>query len=190
MTLPIWRLTRTSFGHWVFDTLASAGMMFSRLEQFEHTLGGPLPNPSVPDEISLRVEAPETVTLTGRMDRSELSDRDRIVVAVADECVVGVQPVTVDRPFYVEPLKRAIDFDGAYFWGLYVTPEWRRRGIATALVARALSFVANKTSQTHVQTLVGIDNAPSKRVLTGMGFKRKRTRSYYQVFGFQRRGQP
>ncbi len=123
------------------------------------------------------------------MDRPELSDRDRIAVAVADDAIVGVQPVTVDRPFYVEPLEQAIEFNGAYFWGLYVTPEWRRRGVATALVARALSFVANETSQTRVQTLVGIDNTPSKRVLTGVGFERKRTRSYYQVFGFQRRGQ-
>jgi GNAT superfamily N-acetyltransferase len=123
------------------------------------------------------------------MDRSELSDRDRIAVAVVDDRVVGVQPVTVDRSFYVEPLEQTIDFDGAYFWGLYVAPEWRRRGVATALVARALSFVANETSRTCVQTLVGIDNDPSKRVLTGVGFERKRTRSYYRAFGFQRRGQ-
>ncbi len=163
--------------------------MFSRLEQFEHTLNGPLPNASVPNEISLRVDAPKLFTLTGRMDRPELSDQDRIVAAIADDRVVGVQPITIDRPFYVDPLKRTIDFSGAYFWGLYVAPEWRRRGVATALIARALSFIADRTSQMRVQTLVGIDNAPSKDVLTGVGFERKRVRSYYRLFGFQRRGQ-
>lgn len=188
MTFPIWRFTRTSFGRWVFDALADAGVMFSRLEQFEHTLNGPLPDQSVPDEISLRVDAPETFTLTGRMDRPELSDQDRIIAAVADDRIVGVQPVTIDRPFYVDPLERTINFEGAYFWGLYVAPEWRRRGVATALVARALSFVADQTPQTCVQTLVGIDNAPSKDVLMSQGFERKRVRSYYRLFRFQRRG--
>ncbi|WP_049923123.1 GNAT family N-acetyltransferase [Halopiger djelfimassiliensis] len=122
------------------------------------------------------------------MDRPELSEQDRIVAAVEDDRIVGVQPVTIDRPFYVAPLERTIDLDGAYFWGLYVLPEWRRRGIATALVTRALSFVAEETTQTCVQTLIGIDNVPSKRVLTGVGFERKRARSYYRLFGLQHRG--
>lgn len=190
VTIPIWRFTRTSFGRWLFDTLANAGVIFSRLEQFEHTLDGPLSDASIPEEISLRIDAPETFTLAGRMERPELSDRDRIVAAVVDDRIVGVQPVTIDRPFDVGPLEQTIDFDGAYFWGLYVAPEWRRRGVATALVARALSFVAEQTSQTRVQTLVGIDNAPSKNVLTGVGFERKRVRSYYRLFRFQYRGQP
>ena len=189
MTLPIWRLTRTSFGRWVFDALDNAGVMFSRLEQFEHTLDTPLPDSPIPDVISLCVDPPETFALTGRIDRPELSDQDRIVAAIADDHIVGVQPVTIDRPFYVDPLKRTIDFDGAYFWGLYVDPEWRRRGVATALVTRALSFAVDQTSQTRVQTLVGIDNAPSKDVLRGVGFERKRVRSYYRLFSMQRRGQ-
>lgn len=188
MTFPIWRLTRTSFGRWLFDALADAGVMFSRLEQFEHPLNGPLPDPPIPDEISLRVDPSEMFTLTERMDRPELSDQDRIVTAVADNRVVGVQPLTINRPFYVDPLERTIDFDGAYFWGLYVAPEWRRRGVATALVAQALSFVADQTSQIHVQTLVGIDNAPSKVVLMSLGFEQKCVRSYYRLFEFQRRG--
>lgn len=189
MTLPVWKLTRTSFGRQVFNALADAGVMFSRLEQFEHLLDGPLPDLSIPDGITLRIDAPGTFSLSGRMNRPELSDRDRIVAAIADNRVVGVQPVTIDRPFYVDPLERTIDFTGAYFWGLYVAPEWRRRGIATILVARALSFVADQTTQTRVQTLVGIDNTPSKHVLTGVGFERKCVRSYYRLFRFQYRGQ-
>lgn len=188
MTLPVWKLTRTSVGRKVFEALASAGVVVSRLAQFEHTLGRPLPNPDAPEGISLRVGPPETFPLTGRMDRSELSDRDRIVAAVAGDRVVGVQPVSVNRSFYVEPLERAIDFDGAYFWGLYVAPEWRRQGVATAVIARALSFVAEETPATSVQTLVGIDNAPSKRALRGVGFERESTRSYYRAFGFRYRG--
>ena len=189
MTVPVWKLTRTSFGRHVFDTLADVGVVFSRLEQLEHTLGSPLPDVSVPDMVSLRVGTPGRFSLSGRMNRPELSDQDRIVAAVADDRVVGVQPITIDRAFYVDPLERTIDFAGAYFWGLYVVPEWRRQGIATALVARALSFVADQTAQTRVQTLIGIDNVPSKLVLTGTGFERKCVRSYYRLFGFQHRVQ-
>lgn len=186
MTVPVWQLTRTSFGRRVFDALADAGVMVSRLEQFEHTLAE-LPDPSAPDELSLRVGVPDEYSLAGRLNRPESSDRDRIVAAVADDRVVGVQYVTTDRPFDVAPLEREIDFDGAYFWGLYVAPAWQRRGVATALVARALSFVAGRTDRTRVQTLVGVDNVPSKRVLTGVGFERRRIRSYYRLFGMRRR---
>lgn len=188
MTVPVWKLTRTSLGRRVFDALADAGVVFSRLEQFERPLEGPLPERSVPEGISLRVDAPAAFSLAGRMDRPELADRDRLVAAVADDRVVGVQPVTIDRPFRVEPLERTIDFDGAYFWGIYVDPEWRRRGVATALVARALSFVAERTDRTRVQALVGADNVPSKRMLTGVGFERNGVRSYYRLFGLRRRG--
>lgn len=189
MSLPVWQITRTSVGRQVFDALADAGVIFSRLEQFEHALEEPLSVPSPPDGISLRVGPPEEFTLSGRMNRSELAARDRVVVAVADDRVVGVQPVTIDRPFHVHPLERTIEFDGAYFWGLYVDPEWRRRCIATAVVARALAFVADRTAQTRVQTLIGADNVPSKRVLTGAGFERERVRSYYRLFGWRHRGQ-
>jgi GNAT superfamily N-acetyltransferase len=188
VTLPIWKLTRTSVGRQVFDALANAGVVVTRLAQFEHTLDRPLPDPPAPGGVSLRVGPPNAFTLTGRMARSELSGRDRIVAAVADDRVVGVQPVSVSRSFHVKPLERTVDFDGAYFWGLYVAPEWRRQGVATALVARALSFVAEATPERRVQTLVGIDNAPSKRVLRSTGFERERTRSYYRAFGLRHRG--
>lgn len=189
MTFPVWKLTRTSFGRRVFDALADVGVMFSRLEQFTYAFDGSVPEIAVPDAISLRVDAPAAFSLSGRMNRPELSDRDRLVAAVANGRVVGVQPVTIDRPFPVEPLQRTIEFDGAYFWGLYVDPAWRRRGVATALVARALSFVAERTDRTRVQTLVGSDNVPSKRLLTGVGFERTRVRSYYRLFGARHRGQ-
>lgn len=175
----------------MFDALADVGIVCSRLEQFERSLEGPLPNSdvSVPDGITLRIGTPAEFALSGRMNRPELTARDRIVAAIADGRVVGVQPVTIDRPFYVEPLERRIDVDGAYFWGLYVASEWRRRGVATALVARALSFVATETDRRRVQALVGSDNVPSKRVLTGVGFERTRIRSYYRLFGIRRRSQ-
>lgn len=190
VTVPVWKLTRTSVGRRVFEALADAGVVFSRLDQFARPLNDPIPEASVPAGVSLSVDAPDAFRLSGRMDRSELSDRDRIVAAVAADGVVGVQPITTDRPFHVEPLERTIDFTGAYFWGLRVDPEWRRQGIATALVARALSYVAEHTPHTHVRTLVGVDNAPSKRVLRGVGFERERGRSYYRLFGYQYRGQP
>lgn len=189
MTLPVWKITRTSVGRRVFDALADAGVVLSRLEQYEHGLEQPIPDPSDPEGVSLSVVAPGEVTLAGRMNRPELSAEDRIVAAVADGRVVGVLPVTIDRPFYVHPLEETIDFTGAYLWGLYVDPEWRRRGIATALVARALAFVDDRTDRPSVQALVGVDNVPSKRLFTDAGFERTRVRSYYRLFGLRRRGE-
>jgi len=188
VTIPVWKLTRTSVGRHLFDSLADIGVVFSRLAQFDHALESPLPARSVPEEVSLRVGSPEEFSLSGRLNRPALADHDLVVAAVADDRVVGVQPITLDRTFYVEPLERPLDFPGAYFWGLSVVPEWRRRGVATALVARALAVVAEQTAQPSVQTLVGIDNAPSKQVLRGVGFERTGVRSYYRLFGWQHSG--
>lgn len=189
MTLPVWQLTRTSAGRQLFETLAAAGIVLSRLEQFEHVLESPIPSPSPPDEVSLSVDHPDALALPEEMERPSTTAEDRVVTAVADDRIVGVQPVTIDRPVFVEPLERSIDFDGAYFWGLYVDAEWRRRHVASALVTRALSFVDDRTEQTRVQTLIGVDNVPSKRVLGGAGFERNRVRSYYRLFGLHHRSQ-
>lgn len=187
MQVPVWKVTRTRPGRRLFEGLAERGVVLSRVEQFGRTLDGPLPAIGVPGGVSLRVREPGELGLPGRMDRPELTARDRIVAAVADDRVVGVQPVTTDRPFHVEPLDRTIRFDGAYFWGLYVDADWRRRGVATALVARALAFVAERTELARVDTLVGVDNVPSKRVLRGVGFEREHVRSYYRLGRFERR---
>lgn len=187
MRLPVWKVTRTAAGRRLFELLADRGVVLARLEQFERTLERPPPERPVPDEVDLAVARPTALPLAGRMARPELTERDRVVAAVAGDRVVGVQPITTDRPFHVAPLDRTVEFDGAYFWGLYVAADWRRRGVATALVARALSYVADRTGLAHVHALVGADNVPSKRVLRGAGFERSMVRSYVRLFGFERR---
>lgn len=185
MPVPVWRLTRRPLVRRAFYALADRGVVLSRIEQFEHALDSSLPDRPAPDGVTLHIESPGDRTLPDRMDDPHLTDGDRLVVAMADD-PVGIQPVAVDRPVYVPPLDREVAFDGAYFWGLYVGPEWRRDGVATALVARALRVAARADCE-RVGTLVGSDNAPSKRVLRSVGFERTRVRSYYRLFGLERR---
>jgi len=189
MTIPVWKVTRTLPGRRLFEALAAHGVILSRLEQFRRKLDDPPPESTLPDELTLRIGTPEDFTLSGRMARPELTNQDRIVAAVMADQIIGIQPITLDRPFYVKPLERTLEFDGAYFWGLYVVPEWRRRGVATTLLARALVYVAEESEVSEVATLVGVDNVPSKRVLQRVGFERETLRSYYRLRRFQWRYQ-
>lgn len=192
-TMPVWKLTRTPLARRAFEALDDLGVTAARLEELRRPLTEPLPGYELPEHVSLRVDSGPERALGEHADRPELADTDRVVSAVAEtpagERVVGVQPIATAGSVRVAPLDRRVDFDGAYCWGLYVDPDWRRRGIATALVARAFEDVAERSEQSSVHVLVGADNVPSRRLVESLGFERERVRSYCRAFGVERRRQ-
>ena len=99
--------------------------------------------------------------------------------------MVGYQTLSLDRAVYVPPVEREIDHE-AYLWGLYVEPAYRNRGIATALIRKALD-VARERGCERAHSLVAVDNAPSQRALASNGFEPVREVSYYRLFGLERR---
>lgn len=181
-----WRLTRSRPARRAFEALSDLGVTVARLERFERGFGVPIPAHDPPDGIAVAVASPATPR-PERADRPEAADTDLVVSAVHDGTVVGIQPIVTGGSAVVSPLARRLEFDGAYLWGLYVDPAWRRRGTATALVSRALSELADRTTAASAHTLVGADNLPSKRVLRSAGFERRGLRSYYRVGPIERR---
>ena len=91
---------------------------------------------------------------------------DHVLVAEAE----GVGPVgfvlfrsRVERPLWT-PRRTAIIYD------LYVRPDWRRRGIGTALLEEAMKIVMQEGA-THVRISVLADNEPALRLYKKLGFR-------------------
>ena len=89
-----------------------------------------------------------------------------VLVAEAE----GVGPVgfvllrsRVERPLWT-PRRTAIIYD------LYVRPDWRRRGVGTALLEEAMKIVRQEGA-THVRISALADNEPALRLYKKLGFR-------------------
>jgi GNAT superfamily N-acetyltransferase len=63
----------------------------------------------------------------------------------------------------------ALPPDRPYLEDVYVSPLARRRGVARALVERAVQL-ALRRGQSVLGLLVGVDNEPAQRLYAGLGF--------------------
>ena len=64
---------------------------------------------------------------------------------------------------------------------LYVSPEWRRQGVATALLARAAA-AASEHDANRLQLETDTDNAPARTLYEGLGFEHFPTKETYMYF--------
>jgi ribosomal protein S18 acetylase RimI-like enzyme len=182
---PLWRLSRNAYGRQIYETLADLGIKVAKLDQYVSDLT------TVPD-----ATAPGGVTIdchrAGELDRSEAdafvepAPIDRVVTARIGGDLVGYLFLSHNRPVYVEALDSERLFDGAYLWRVFVDPAHRNRGIATALVRRALREAASRGAD-RATALVAVDNVPSKRLFAANGFEPEKRVSYYHLLGFEHR---
>lgn len=177
MEVPIWRVTRSRLARRLYDALAALGVTATRLRQYERSLDAPAER-DPPDGVTLdcrRLEAPETVA------GDRLPAGDVLVTARADGYRVGQVFASLDRRVRVAPLDATVHTAGAYVWRLHVVPEHRGRGVATALVVRALR-AANEHGAERAVALVAPDNRPSQWVFETCGFERGPRHDYYRLF--------
>jgi RimJ/RimL family protein N-acetyltransferase len=60
----------------------------------------------------------------------------------------------------------------AHLWGMYVTPKWRRRGLASALSRAALDHAATLPGVTWVHLGVSDAMPAAERLYSSLGFER------------------
>lgn len=185
MQNPLVRLTRNEYSRRLYDRLYDLGIRVAKLDQYVRDLST-VPESTVPAGVDVDCRR------AGDLDRSEAeafvepAPIDRVITARIDGELVGYVFVSHNRPVYVEALDSERLFDGAYVWRLFVDPDARGRGIATALVGQALREAAQLGADS-ADALVAVDNTPSKRVFAANGFEPEKRVSYYDLFGFERR---
>jgi GNAT superfamily N-acetyltransferase len=135
-------------------------------------------------------EPTEIRELDGSDDQfDELIADDLVVGATTDGCLVGYLFVSFGRRISLPFLRTTREFDGAYLWGLFVDPSWRRHGIATALVTHGLETAKAEFDTGDAYAMIAADNLPSKRAFRTNGFDPQTRYRYCRLFGLEWRSQ-
>lgn len=103
--------------------------------------------------------------------------RDIFLVAVVEGKIVGYNMCRIEMG--IGHIKRGIVKQG-HVVSIAVLPEYRRRGIATALMSRAMDTMKNKYGASEVYLEVRVSNEPAIRLYEKLGFTKVRIlRGYY-----------
>ena len=179
----IWRFVRNRYGRAVYEWLMQRGITFTVMLEYHRDLGESLSEPQSPVDVTIRPLDVDMIAPPDWMDDDRLDDADVVVAAMLDGDVVGAVFASVDRQTYVEALEAKVAHEGAYVWRLYVDPDHRNRGIATAIVTETLRVVRERFDVPQAVALVALDNRPSQWVFEAAGFEEHRTHTYVSAFG-------
>lgn len=93
------------------------------------------------------------------------TDRGQAFVALSGERLVGCAQCLMQRKFYALTLRPEVRTDG-YLWGVYVTPDFRRQGLATRLTLACKEYLKSIGC-----TRMVLHASPTgKPVYAGLGF--------------------
>jgi GNAT superfamily N-acetyltransferase len=180
----LWRLTRNRYGRTAYDALARLGLTATVMIEYVATLEGATFDT---DDGSYSVEVCEpgrVAPLDAPVD--ELRPDERVIVALEDGQPRGYCFCSIDTAHEIHPLERTIAFDGAYVRRVFVDPDHRNRGIATAVVAEACRR-ARELECRRATALVALDNSPSRRLFERHGFEPRLRRRYVRAGPFSHR---
>lgn len=180
--LPVWRVTRTRHARRAYDVLKTLGVTATWM--YEYRTGSLAVDASTPPT-GVSVETwPADAAIDLGLDGApgfEPRDGELAAVAVREGRPVGRALVGADGVPYVGPLERAVAVRGAYVRRVFVATDERGRGVATAVLARALAAARERLDATAACALVAADNRPSRRLFEGCGFESDRRHEYVRV---------
>lgn len=182
--VELWRLTRNRYGRTVYDALARAGVTATWMHEYVASLSDPPDRPS-PSAFDVGVVDPELVASLDA-PTGELRPGEAVVAAVDGETPLGYLFLSVDAEHEIHPLERSLAFDGAYVRRVFVAPDHRQRGVASALLATACRRAADRGAG-RATALVARDNRPSRALFEKHGFRIVRDRRYARVGPFSYR---
>ncbi|MDS0294054.1 GNAT family N-acetyltransferase [Halogeometricum luteum] len=182
---PLWRLTRTGPARRLYETSKRAGITGTRMYQY---VADPTDGRGADGDVDgVRFEVRRPEEAGEEYDAfAELLPEERVLCALDGGEIAGYLFVSVDAAHRVHPLEETLRFDGAYVRRVFVRPDRRNRGIATALVSRARDW-ARERDAAAVHALVALDNAPSRWTFEANGFEPRHEHVYYRLFCLSRR---
>jgi len=176
--VKLWRLTRNRYGRACYDWLQAMGVTATVMTEYVATIAD---GPERPGEQPVSVEhcvADRVAPLDAPTD--ELLDSEAVLGAFDAGTPLGYLFYSVDATHHIHPLERELAFEGAYLRRVYVAPEQRQRGVASALVAAARRR-ARRDGVDRATALVARDNVPSRRLFESHGFEPRRDRRYVRA---------
>ncbi|MDS0279324.1 GNAT family N-acetyltransferase [Halomicroarcula sp. S1AR25-4] len=175
--VELWRLTRNRYGRAVYDRLAAAGVTATLLS--EYVADPAAVDPSGSESVSVEVCDPARVSELGA-PVGELADGEVVLGAFEGGTPLGYLFCSLDATHDIAPLERRRSFEGAYLRRVFVAPDHRQRGVASALVVGACDW-AHGRGATRASALVARDNVPSRALFAAHGFDVVRDHRYVRV---------
>lgn len=180
-----WRVTRNRYGRGVYERLKRAGVTATWLTEYATDLDGSGDRERTHPDCSIGVVDPAAVS---SLDApvAELEPDEDVIAATESGTPRGYLFLSVDATHRIAPLERSLSFEGAYVRRVFVAPDHRERGIASALLAAARDR-ARSLGAERATVLVARDNAPSRALFESHGFVPVRERRYVRVGPFSAR---
>ncbi|MFC7139305.1 GNAT family N-acetyltransferase [Halosimplex aquaticum] len=174
----LWRLTRNRYGRTVYDGLAAVGVTATWMREY---VADPksVPSPDPPSGVSVGEVDPSRVAALDA-PVGELVDGERVVATTDGDEAVGYLFCSTDATHRIHPLERRLSFDGAYIRRVFVAPEHRQRGVASALVRAACQWARERDAD-RATALVALDNRPSRALFEKHGFVAERAHRYVRL---------
>jgi len=118
-----------------------------------------------PQAFSSSPEEHRALTLDDVAKRLGMDSEDRnfVLGAFVDERVVGM------AGFFQEPGPKTRH--RARIWGVYVSPEWRKKGIARVLLEEIIRRAKGRPEMEQVTLAVGTSQAAAKHLYESLGFE-------------------
>lgn len=181
----LWRLTRTDGARRLYEALKRVGVTGTRMYQYVADPRDDAGADADVDGVTFETRTREEVD--GEYEAfAELLPDERVLCAVDGGRIVGYLFVSLDARHHLHPLEETLRFDGGYVRRVFVHPDHRNRGIATALVSRAREWARERDADA-VHALVALDNGPSRWTFEANGFEPRHEHVYYRLFGLTHR---
>jgi GNAT superfamily N-acetyltransferase len=175
--VEVWRLVRNPYGRAAYDRLQSAGVTATLMTEYRSGL--PASAAGNDNAVTTDIVPPDRVARIGA-PTAELRPEEAVVAALDGDDPVGYLFCSVGETHRIEPLERERTFDGAYVRRVFVSPDHRQRGVATALLSATCEWAADRGARTAT-ALVARDNVPSRRLFEHNGFEAARAHLYIRL---------
>ncbi|NUC74578.1 GNAT family N-acetyltransferase [Haloterrigena sp. SYSU A558-1] len=177
----LWRLTRNRYGRAVYDALARRGITATEMIEYVADLEDAPAADGGSRRSAYAVETCDPSTVAPlEAPVEELQSDELVVAALEDGRPRGYLFCSVDATHEIHPLERELHFEGAYIRRVFVDPDHRNRGIATALVGETCRLARERGAE-RATALVALDNGPSRALFERRGFDPRRRRRYVRV---------
>ncbi|RLM53571.1 GNAT family N-acetyltransferase [Halobellus sp. Atlit-31R] len=188
--LQPWKLTRNRYGRALYDALEGIGVTATVMYEFARALDGNGRDDSsecVGRGAAGEVAADRRVAVcdgeaVSSLDPplDEVREGEDVIGVFESDTPCGYLFLSVDDALPIHPLDRVLDFEGAYVRRVFVAPDHRGRGLATALLGEACQRATARGAD-RATALVAVDNVPSRSLFERCGFEPVRRRQYARV---------